>query len=983
MHIGVVPGSSRPLRSCTCNASRKQTCDHLRDLGRALGELERQLGGASWQETFAATVWYGLARALFEESRISCHDVLVSRVEGDGGGTGVRITSGGGEELARYLDSSSAQLRFLERTGKAAPSAVTFNRCGLLERLAAFQRTQIERELAERGAKTQGQTWEESFWHRLAYHCVREFEDCGGTFHPAIDLASGRFTLTFRRQEEPLVRVGVPRGCVRPILHLLGKAFPQQEDLAISPLPLQSILHVAAETRFDLDEVVVRPAIRAIQAAGEERLFFQAEIEKFRYGNLVYLPELGVLAELERPGKERKFRAPAHLKLKRSQVPGFLDENREALADGSMVLDDPLRERRIWKAVDRIEASGEAMGRSWYWLSLQYGFGNHTISLAELLAARRAGLPFLETAEGWVDLHSPAFHHLERLAAAADAGALSNPAASPDAARLVLPALELLRLQALLGQPLAVVDPAPAGGAAGKRAAAAEPASLAALLGLRPRAALGPLRGLASPLRPYQRLGVEWLRFLSDNELSGLLCDDMGLGKTHQVMALLASLLEDGRAAAPFLVVCPTSVISHWRNKLRDHAPALRAVIHHGTERGGDISRLASGDVLITSYGVLRRDAGEIAAVPFSVAVFDEAQHLKNPDTLAFRAARGLQAEMRLALTGTPIENSVADLKALFDLVLPGYLGSDADFTRRYGRGDRQARGLEAQHLLAPLGADDRRLTELRRAISPFVLRRLKATVLAELPAKIEDLRTCVLSDDQVKLYRDAIAGRGADLAREIEEAAGPLPYIHVFALLNLLKRICDHPCLALDRLDDVDKLSSGKWDLYREVLEECLGSGLKVVVFSQFLGMIDLMQRHLTSLGVGFATLTGSSGGSSRRGEIVDRFNLDPDCRVFLGSLKAGGTGIDLVGGSVVIHYDRWWNAAREDQATDRVHRIGQQRAVQVIKLITEGTLEEKIAAIIDRKRRVLEQVIAEDDPTLAKLFTRDELLDLLRSPT
>ncbi len=973
------------MRSCTCVESSRRTCDHLRDLGRSLGEIERHLGGASWEEIFARTVWYRLARLLFAESPVGCSGVLVSRVESDGG-TAIRITAAGGDELALYLDRSGARQRFLERTGKAASSAATFDRARLLERLAMFQRTQLERELAERGAKTQGQAWEESFWHRLAYHCVRELEDQGATFHPAIDTASGRFTLTLRRQDEALVRIGVPRASVQPVLRLLAEAFPEQKDLAISPLPLQSILHVGSETRFDLDEVVVRPAIRAIQEAGGDRYLFHAAQEKFRYGSLVYLPELGVLAELERPGKERKFRAPAHLKLQRSQIPGFLAEHREALADGLMVLDDPLRERRIWREIDWISASGEAVARSWYWLSLQYGFGNHALSLAELLAARRAGLPFLETAQGWIDLHSPAFEHLDRMAAAAAAGAAGHPAAGGDPDRLVLPALELLRLQGLLGKPLAMPDPAAeavAAAAPGQAAASGPPPALAALLQLRPRGALGPLRGLASPLRPYQRLGAEWLRFLWDNELSGLLCDDMGLGKTHQVMALLASLLEDGQAGAPFLVVCPTSVISHWRNKLRDHAPGLGAVIHHGSERSaGDLVRLGVGDVLVTSYGVLRRDAEEIARLPFAVAVFDEAQQLKNPGTQAFRAACGVRAEMRLALTGTPIENSLADLKALFDLVLPGYLGSDADFTRRYGRGDRPARGQEEQAPLALAGADDRRLAELRRAISPFVLRRLKATVLAELPEKIEDLRTCVLSDDQVKLYRDAVGGRGAQLAREIVQAAGPVPYIHVFALLNLLKRICDHPGLALGRLDAADQFRSGKWDLYREVLEECLGSGLKVVVFSQFLGMIELMQRHLAELGVGCATLTGASGGSARRGEIVDRFNRDPDCRVFLGSLKAGGTGIDLIGGSVVIHYDRWWNAAREDQATDRVHRIGQRRAVQVIKLITEGTLEEKIAAIIERKRRVLDQVVAEDDPTLAKLFTREELIDLLRLP-
>ncbi len=298
-------------------------------------------------------------------------------------------------------------------------------------------------------------------------------------------------------------------------------------------------------------------------------------------------------------------------------------------------------------------------------------------------------------------------------------------------------------------------------------------------------------------------------------------------------------------------------------------------------------------------------------------------------------------------------------------MVLPGYLGNDEAFAERYVRN------------MPEDGEDNPRLEELRRMISPFVLRRLKASVLDELPEKIEDDRTCELSPEQIKLYRKAIKTRGAPLVDQIKDEETPLPYIHIFALLNYLKQVCDHPALALKKTDQARKYRSGKWELFREILQECLDAGLKVVVFTQYLGMIDMMSRHLRELEIDFVTLTGAS---TQRGDIVDRFNEDETCRVFLGSLKAGGTGIDLVGGSVVIHYDRWWNAAREDQATDRVHRIGQKRAVQVFKLITEGTLEEKIAAIIDRKRDLMESVVQEDDPRLAKIFSRDELLGLLR---
>lgn len=943
IYIAQVPGSLKHMRSCTCAASRETTCQHLRDVSQAVLEVERFWKGTSWEEAFGASLWHRLARLLFEGNPQASAKMRVLRTEA---GT-VRVISPSGEELAEYLDGSDAQLRFLERTGKVTGSGA-FDRAGLLERLALFQATPQERALQKAGMKTQRQSWEESFWYRLAYHCVRELEPGeAGTFHPSIDESTGRFTLTFRRQE-PMVRFTVPRKQVRAVLEVLTAAYPDQEDLPQRPLPLRTIFHISEQT--DLDVVEVRPVIQALQATGEERFLELAELERFRYGSLIWLRDLKVLAELERDGKERKFRSPARVQLRRSQVPGFLEKHADDLAAGTLVLDEPLRQRRIFKTFDRVEIAGapdleSALERSWLWLSIGYGFGDETVSLQRLLQARRDGLPYLEIAGGWIDLQAPVVRALD--------GLIEREGQPISDDRLRLSVAALLRLQAAADAPV--------------RLTSQEAETLDRLLHLRPAEPLRPLRGLATPLRPYQLAGAEWLRFLCENRLGGLLCDDMGLGKTLQTLALLVSLLEEGKASEPFLVVCPTSVLPHWRDQIRRHAPGLRPVIHHGAQRRPPTG-LRKGDVLVTSYGVLRRDAEELSAIPFSVAVFDEVQQVKNRQTRSWQAVSHLVADVRLGLTGTPVENSLADLKALFDLVLPDYLGTDAEFEQRYIR--IPARDREAD--------EEERRQELRRILSPFILRRLKSSVLDELPEKFEDLRTCALSDDQVKLYRDAIGGRGAELARQIEEAGDrPLPYIHIFALLSLLKQICGHPALALGCLDRADEYASGKWDLFREVLGEAIESGQKVVVFSQFLGMIELMERHLRGLGVGYAVLTGST---VDRGGAVDRFNHDPECRVFLGSLKAGGTGIDLIGGSVVIHYDRWWNAAREDQATDRVHRLGQKRAVHVLKLIAEGTLEEKISALIERKRRLMDSVIQEDDPRLAKIFTRDELLEMLR---
>ena len=318
---------------------------------------------------------------------------------------------------------------------------------------------------------------------------------------------------------------------------------------------------------------------------------------------------------------------------------------------------------------------------------------------------------------------------------------------------------------------------------------------------------------------------------------------------------------------------------------------------------------------------------------------------------------------MKLGLTGTPIENRLGELKALLDLTLPGYLGKDADFENRY------VKPIENH-------ADEDRRVKLSNLISPFTLRRKKESVLDDLPEKIEDIRTCTLSEDQVKLYRDAVSAKGNELLKNLREEEKTIPYIHIFALLNLLKQICNHPALVKGKIDDYQSLQSGKWDLFKELLEESLQSDQKVVIYSQFLGMINIMEKYLTSNAVDFVSLTGKT---TNREKVIQRFNEDPACRVFVGSLKAGGVGIDLVAGSVVIHYDRWWNAAKEDQATDRVHRIGQKRGVQVFKLVTEGTLEEKIAAIISIKRNLMDSVIKESDPTVMRSFTREELIDLL----
>jgi superfamily II DNA or RNA helicase len=781
--------------------------------------------------------------------------------------------------------------------------------------------------LNARGFETIGQRRERSLWWQVLSHAFREDPKGSGEAALAVDGATGVVSLRLGAAAGALTLLPRP-AAVEGVLAVLAAARPGQAELEPRSVPVRWV-HVLRPAGDGSGRIDVRPFLEA-RLPGPHR-FPLDELRPFLHGTLVWLGPVGAFVRLP-AGK-----LPAAATAGPDELPELLDGIARDHGDEAVEATEGVGPARLFRRPDGVSVRPAVEG--WDWLDLRYRFGRGSVALRDLLAARRAGRRYLGVGDGWVDLASDDLTAADQDLAAALPG--ERRQASP---------LELLRLQARTGGVFQV------------EGEGEEAARLRALVELRPLRPYAPPPGLASTLRPYQERGVEWLRFLWDNGLGGLLCDDMGLGKTHQTLALLLQLRAEG-VREPSLVVCPTSVLSHWRDKARAHAPGLRVALHHGAERSLD-DAVAASDLVVASYGVLRRDADRLRAIRFAVVAFDEAQNLKGRGTQVHQAARQLDARLRLGLTGTPVENSVADLKALLDLTLPGYLGSDLAFERRYLGGDGAP--------VAPW-----RLDELRRLTAPFALRRLKDAVLAELPDKVVDRRTCALSDQQAALYREAIQGRGRALVARLERRDEAVPYVHVFALIDLLKQVCDHPALATGQLERAEEMASGKWELFVELLDEALGSGHKVVVFSQYLGMLELMARHLDRLQVGHARLTGQS---RNRGELVRRFNDDADCRVFLASLLAGGTGIDLVGGSVVIHYDRWWNAAREDQATDRVHRIGQRRSVQVFKLVTEGTLEERIEAIVERKRALLAAVVRPDDPEVGKALTRDELLDILR---
>jgi superfamily II DNA or RNA helicase len=935
-------------RFCSCSKSSKRSCPHMRELSAAHARLQKDTGEGPFREAFRTSPWHLIANVLGDVHPETPQSVRVRFVSRSSQKKRVvRVSGSHGGELLAYLSEGPDLHRFLERCTAFSSEDSVPNRAAILDRLTLLSLTPQERAMMDRGFKTRGLVMEGSFWYRLAYHGFREFGPDGCSFYPAVEENTGDFTIECRKgRDETILRMFIPRPKVKPLIDAFRERQPEWRQFSIHPIPLKSIFKVGVNTELDLE---VLPVIRLIQENGEQRFFEREYLERYRYGNLIYVRELGILAELERPGRlERKFRAPIKMVLKKSQVPSFLEEFGEDLGSEGHVVEESLSALRIYKEIDRFEIAPEAMDRDWCWLSVKYGFGNEAVSLSELLSAKKEGRRYVGLPGGWVDCEA-----LET----GPVGPLLNRLVSTESLSgkggMKISRLDLFRLTTAVDQPPTL---------AGEEDRVL---LLKGMLSLRPAAPLPKLKGMTSVLRPYQERGAEWLRFLFENGFGGILCDDMGLGKTHQVLAFLLGLREETLAAAPFLVVCPTTVMSHWRNKIRDHAPGLKAFLYYGGER--DLGEGRESDILLTSYGILRKDVEKLKEIHFAVAVFDEIHVIKNPVTLAYDAAAEIKASMKLGLTGTPVENRLKELKALMDLTVPHYLGSDREFESRYE---------------TPIQADQENPArkELIRLISPFTLRRLKKTVLQELPEKIEDLRTCRLSDDQVRLYRDAVSKRGGELVSALRNANEPVPYLHIFSLLNLLKQICDHPALvAGEENGRYDRYESGKWDLFKELLGEGLSSGQKVVVYSQYLGMIRMMEEYLKDEGVGFVSLTGKS---RNRGELIARFNGDPACLVYVGSLKAGGMGIDLVAASVVIHYDRWWNAAREDQATDRVHRIGQKRGVHVFKLVTEGTLEEKIAAVIEKKRKLMENVVQEDDPGLLKTFTRDELADLLSVP-
>jgi SNF2 family DNA or RNA helicase len=461
-------------------------------------------------------------------------------------------------------------------------------------------------------------------------------------------------------------------------------------------------------------------------------------------------------------------------------------------------------------------------------------------------------------------------------------------------------------------------------------------------------------------LRPYQLQGVAWLRTLPELGGGAVLADEMGLGKTLQAICLLATR----PATRPHLVVCPTSLIGNWRRELARFAPETPVVSHHGSSRRLPDS-FAPGTVVVTSYPVLRRD-DTLAAAEWDVVILDEAQQIKNPDALVSRAATRLSAEIRVAMTGTPVENRLDELWSILNVTSPGLLGSRARFRQRFAIPIEQRRSATAAAALKVL-------------VGPHLLRRTKAEVAVELPAKQYSTVVCTLTDEQGRLYRDAVDRVFADgLGHGIERRG------RVLALLTALKQICNHPAQYL-RESAALPGRSGKFDRATEMLAEIVDENDRALVFTQYRAMGDLLSGYLSeTLGAGSIPFLHGGLSVPRRDQLVHAFQEDEDAPpVLLLSLRAAGFGLNLTRAAHVMHYDRWWNPAVEEQATDRAHRIGQQRTLNVHTLVTGGTIEDHIAQMHDTKRGVADVISGDTEAALANLSDEElhAVLDLDQS--
>ncbi len=463
-------------------------------------------------------------------------------------------------------------------------------------------------------------------------------------------------------------------------------------------------------------------------------------------------------------------------------------------------------------------------------------------------------------------------------------------------------------------------------------------------------------KGLSATLRPYQLQGVSYLNFLREYHFGGILADEMGLGKTIQTLTFLQYMKEQGHKG-PNLIIVPTSVLPNWEREAQKFVPDMKRLVIYGARRENLFKKIESSELIITTYALLRRDLDELMKFEFNAIILDEAQNIKNPNTITARSVRKMQARFRLCLSGTPIENTLLELWSLFEFLMPGFLGSQASFQKGFVKPIKDG--------------DDDSLGYLKARVKPFILRRTKNEVAKDLPPKVENIYYSALLDDQRDLYAALAKKLKEQVLQDVDEKGIGQSQISILDALLKLRQICCHPrLLKLDMPGFNANLSSGKFEAFKDLVTSIIDDGHKVLVFSQFVQMLHIIRNWLHMVEIPFCYLDGTS---KDRFEQVDKFNNTPEIPIFLISLKAGGTGLNLTSADYVIHYDPWWNPAVEDQATDRTHRIGQTRQVFAYKMICENTVEEKILKLQESKKGIADSIIP--GQSAWKSLTRSDL--------
>ena len=467
---------------------------------------------------------------------------------------------------------------------------------------------------------------------------------------------------------------------------------------------------------------------------------------------------------------------------------------------------------------------------------------------------------------------------------------------------------------------------------------------------------------LNAELRTYQKIGYKWLRTLEQYKMGGILADDMGLGKTIQLLAVILSYVQKNKEnVKPSIIICPSSLALNWYNEIQKFTPTLKALVISDDylERKRKIEEIGKYQVIITSYDSLKRDIDLYENYCFKYVVADEAQYIKNNNTKNSKAIKTINAETKFALTGTPIENSLSELWSIFDFIMPGYLYKYKKFKELY-----------ETPIIKEQNEDV--MNKLKKQIEPFVLRRSKGEVLTELPDKTVTILNNEMSEEQYNIYMSYMAQARKEIMSQIDINGFEKSQIKILSLLMRLRQICCHPKLFLGEYEG----ESSKLNQCIEIIQDAVLGGHKILLFSSYTSMFEIIEEKLKNIGVKYLKLTGQTKVGERI-ELVDKFNTDENIKVFLISLKAGGTGLNLTGADMVIHYDPWWNLSAENQATDRTYRIGQKRNVQVYKLITKNSIEEKIYELQQKKAKLIDNMLSTDATFINKL-SKDDILAL-----